>query len=177
MKLHFDAALVQRLFDHSLQSAIRSPTFDQLFVGKYRKDGRDLDLARIGTDALPTHNDIDPSKIEPGLWLVGDDGVYLMSNGNPRLLAAPPATRNLIAIAEEADPARHPDTWYDTKEAAFGGDDGVIALSRDFVTGLLAAARDGRVCIDLTPTRAMVAIPQRAGSPRRRRAASADRSA
>jgi hypothetical protein len=177
MKLHFQAALVQRLFDHSLQSAARSPTFDQLFVGKYRKDGRNLDISRIGTDALPTHDDIDPTKIEPGLWLVGDDGVYLMSNGTPRLLAAPPATRNLIATAEETDTARHPNTWWDTKQAAFGGDDGVIALSRDFVTGLLAAVRDGRVCIDLTPARAKVAIPQPAGSPRRRRAASADRSA
>ncbi len=108
---------------------------------------------------------------------MGDDGVYLMSNGKPRLLAAPPGTRNVIAMAEETDPARHPDTWYNTKEAAFGGDDGVIALSRDFVAGLLAAARDGRACIDLTPTRAMVAIPQRAGGLRRRRAASADRSA
>jgi hypothetical protein len=167
MKLHFDAALVQRLLDHSQQSATRNATFEQLFMSKYRKDGRDIDVTTIVGGALPSCDDIDPTRLEPGLWLVGDQGVYLMSNGTPRLLPDPARIRHDIAMAEETDSTRHPDTWWDVKCAAFGGDDGVILLSRDFVAALLSAGRAGRVCIDLTPRRAIVTTPRPVAHQRR----------
>lgn len=55
----------------------------------------------------------------PGLWLVGDQGVYIMSNGK---LAE--GARPLVVYAEECHPAGNPDWWH-YKRRWFGGDDGI----------------------------------------------------
>jgi hypothetical protein len=55
----------------------------------------------------------------PGLWLVGDQGVYIMSNGK---LAA--GDRPLVLYSEQGHPIGNPD-WYDYKRRHFGGDDGI----------------------------------------------------
>lgn len=52
---------------------------------------------------------------KPGLWLVGDHGVYIMSNGK---LAE--GFRALIVYAEQC----HVD-WWDYKRRHFGADDGI----------------------------------------------------
>ena len=56
---------------------------------------------------------------KPGVWLVGDEGVYIMSNGR---LAEP--QRALVIYSEECHPAGNPD-WRDYKRRWFGGDDGI----------------------------------------------------
>jgi len=159
MRLHFDAALARRLLDHSKAAPSRSPTLEQLFEGRYRKDGADVDPANLGPGDWPTEADIDPAKLTAGLWLVGDQGIYLMSNGKPGLLVDPGTSRNVVAMAMESDPATRPDTWWDVKRLAFGGDDGVVFLDLRFAEGLLQAARFGRVCIDLSPSAAKVVTP------------------
>ena len=60
----------------------------------------------------------------PGLWLVGDDGIYLMSNreipnppDDPENVGAP------IVYAAESNPNKTTD-WYEAKRRIFGGDDG-----------------------------------------------------
>ena len=161
MRLHFDAALVRRLLDHSRAAATRRPTMDQLFEGRFRKDGQDVDLDRLPIDAWPTAADIDPSKLPAGLWLVGDQGVYLMSNGGPGLLIDPSGTANVVAHAAEADPAKQPDSWWEVKRISFGGDDGVTFLDLGFAEALIQAGRSGMVCIDLTPDAAKVVMPRR----------------
>ena len=85
MRLHFDLAVTQRLLNHSKAAAERSPTCDQLYDGRFRQDGKDADFANLSADNFPTADDVDPTKIPPGLWLVGDHGIYLMSNGRPPL--------------------------------------------------------------------------------------------
>lgn len=60
--------------------------------------------------------------LKPGLWLVGDHGVYLCSNG-----ALAEGAKPLVAYAEECDPARN-DDWFEVKRRTFGGDDGLEAL-------------------------------------------------
>ena len=61
-----------------------------------------------------------PGKGEiPGLWLVGDQGVYIMSNGK---LAD--NDRPLVIYSGECHPVGNPD-WYDYKHRHFGGDDGI----------------------------------------------------
>ncbi|MFC3721998.1 DUF3085 domain-containing protein [Neoaquamicrobium sediminum] len=55
----------------------------------------------------------------PGLWLVGDEGVYLCSNGK---LAE--GARPLVLYSEQCHPVGNPD-WWDYKRRHFGGDDGV----------------------------------------------------
>ncbi|MEZ5784465.1 MAG: DUF3085 domain-containing protein [Rhizobiaceae bacterium] len=56
---------------------------------------------------------------KPGLWLVGDHGVYLCSNGK---LAK--GQRPLVLYSEQCHPVGNPD-WFDYKQRHFGGDDSV----------------------------------------------------
>lgn len=51
----------------------------------------------------------------PGLWLVGDNGVYIMSNGKPAQ-----GDRPLVVHSEECHPVGNPD-WFDYKRRHFGG--------------------------------------------------------
>lgn len=72
----------------------------------------------------------------PGLWLVGDEGVYLLSNGK---LAE--GQRPFVVYAEECDPKTNPDTWH-YKRRHFGGDDGVEFIDAVELERLTAAAPD-----------------------------------
>ena len=56
---------------------------------------------------------------EPGLWIVGDEGVYIASNGK---LAD--GSRPLVVYSEQCHPVGNPD-WWDYKRRHFGGDDGI----------------------------------------------------
>ena len=176
MRLHFDQALVRQLLEHSKAATERRPSFDQLYEGRFRRDGKDVDLDTLGSDNFPTADDVDSTRIPAGLWLVGDQGIYLMSNGRPPLLVDPADTRNVTARAAETNPAVDPDGWWEVKRAAFGGDDGVVFLELPFVEGLIALGRDGTVCLDLTPKQIEVVVPHprhpavqlAAPSPRRR---------
>jgi hypothetical protein len=81
------------------------------------------------------HYGLAPGKDErPGLWLVGDEGVYLLSNGK---LAE--GQRPLVVYAEECDPKTNTDYWH-YKRQHFGGDDGIDFLDAETLVKLLAAA-------------------------------------
>lgn len=69
---------------------------------------------------------------KPGLWLVGDHGVYLCSNGK-----LTEGQKPLVAYAEECNPDVNED-WWDVKRATFGGDDGVDFLSATSLEALFA---------------------------------------
>jgi len=71
---------------------------------------------------------------KPGVWLVGDHGVYLCSNGELATGAKP-----LVAYAEECDPHRN-DDWFEVKRRTFGGDDGVDFLDAEGLEALFAAS-------------------------------------
>jgi hypothetical protein len=79
------------------------------------------------------HSDIDNCK--PGLWLVGDHGVYLCSNG--KLAGARP----LVVYAQECDPTQN-DDWFEIKRVTFGGDDGVDFLDAIELGRLMSATPD-----------------------------------
>jgi hypothetical protein len=71
----------------------------------------------------------------PKLLLVHDHGVYLVSNGQPKDLIKVRSPNGLhiidglyAAYAKGCDPAKHPDTWWDTSRALVGGDDFVEYL-------------------------------------------------
>ena len=68
---------------------------------------------------------------KPGLWLVGDDGVYILSNGK---LAE--GARPLVVYSEECHPVGNPD-WFDYKRRHFGGDDGVEFIEAGQVLPLI----------------------------------------
>lgn len=70
----------------------------------------------------------------PGLWLAGDEGVYIMPNG--RLADG---QRPLVVFSAECDPRTHPDYWHYSRQY-FGGDDGVELLDAAVLMKLIAAA-------------------------------------
>lgn len=70
---------------------------------------------------------------QPGLWLVGDHGVYLCSNGK-----LPDGARPLVVYAEECNPDTC-DDWFEVKRRTFGGDDGVEFLDAAQLEAMMAA--------------------------------------
>lgn len=71
----------------------------------------------------------------PGLWLVGDQGVYLMSNA-----VLDEGEKPVVVYAAECDPTTMDfDEWWAAKNASFGGDDGVEFIDADTIR---AAVRD-----------------------------------
>lgn len=98
------------------------------------------------------HDGLVPGKDEkPGLWLVGDEGVYIMSNGK---LAE--GQRSLLVYAEECDPKTNPAYWH-YKRQHFGGDDGIAFLDAKMLVTLIAAT-PGATDITITMTDDSIAI-------------------
>ena len=109
---------------HATSAAVLKPTFSELYDPALRKDGKEPD-----DDAAPTASDLDPTLIPRGLWLVMDQGVYLMSPGDP-MLAKPEGEGSLVSYAAECNPAD--DGWWEAKRSIVGGDDGVDKLDLAF---------------------------------------------
>jgi len=100
-RLVFDLAALRPIVEHALSASEQAPAFGQT------------------------------PPIAPALWLVKDDGIYLMSNGRPRQMAVgSSATGNdqegqsLVVYAEGFDPRKADPTavWYAARKAV-GGDD------------------------------------------------------
>ena len=92
------------------------------------------DAAANGGFRDPQFGLSDADNQKPGLWLVGDHGVYLMSNG---ILAE--GTKPLVVYAEECDPNRS-DDWFEVKRSTFGGDDGVDFIDAEGLEAMMVAA-------------------------------------
>ncbi len=90
--------------------------------------------ARMNGGFRNPHYGLAPGKDEkPGVWLVGDEGVYVMSNGK---LAE--GQRSLVIYAEECDPKTNPDYWH-YKRQYFGGDDGIDFLDAELLVRSIEA--------------------------------------
>ncbi|MBC7280594.1 DUF3085 domain-containing protein [Hoeflea sp.] len=63
----------------------------------------------------------------PGFWLVGDEGVYIISNGKLAEGETP-----LVVYSNECHP-KGSDDWWDYKRRHFGGDDGIEFIDADLV--------------------------------------------
>ena len=74
---------------------------------------------------------------QPGLWLVGDHGVYLLSNGK---LAG--GQKPFVVYAEECNPTTT-DDWFEVKRRTFGGDDGVDFIDAESLEAMIAASPGG----------------------------------
>lgn len=111
---------LKAIIAHARSAPAITPNFVELLDPECRFDGMDPPL---GANLDP--KDVDPAKLSRGLWLVKDDGVYLMSPGSPSLPGAN-GKNNAVAYAVEADPADK-----DGQQAArdiMGGDDGCDKL-------------------------------------------------
>jgi len=98
----------------------------------------------------------------PGLWLVGDEGVYLMPNTKSK-----PRT---IVYARECDPTKLPfDTWWENKGVTFGGGDGIEFIAATDITDGLRAFCDqhgapGFFHVEITPDNFSIGFLRRARS-------------
>ena len=117
--LTFNAANVRTLLNHAYSSEFHKPTIAQR-------------LQIYGPEAW----DQQPSEsIEtpPGLWLVKDQGIYLMSNGLPGLLLTD--RHHYVVYADTYDPRTDGDVW-DRSRAAVGGDDFCEFIDREWEQAL-----------------------------------------
>lgn len=92
------------------------------------------------------------------LMLVHDDGVYLMSGGEPHMPSrkegAPPEYRHVV-YAKGLDPATNPNCWEDAR-AAVGGDDFGDRIPLSQFKGLCP---EGTVTIIFSPEELIVKVP------------------
>jgi hypothetical protein len=73
----------------------------------------------------------------PGLWLVGDRGVYLMPNSTGKEFT--------VVYARECDPTKLDfETWWANKGASFGGDDGVEFIDLKDIDRLVVPVRTAK---------------------------------
>lgn len=95
----------------------------------------------------------------PGLMLVKDDGIYLMSNGEPGLPGTDTVNRVVYARGYEALPVDAPTeermVRYDKVRDAVGGDDFAEFLPAGSFERLTA---DGKVRIELTDNQMTISI-------------------
>lgn len=121
MKLTFNRAGVERLLAHAKAASEHRSTFEQR------------------------------PPIGPGLILVGDQGVYLMSNGLP-MLKADDGENNFVVYADQINPETMQfDDWYEAKRAAFGGDDGAEPIPAASIEHSLVSGPGHPLGMELTP--------------------------
>jgi len=101
-----------------------------------------------------------------GLWLAGDDGVYLMANTTDGEINSKrkPDEKHFVVYAEECDPTRMPfDDWWANKRMTFGGDDGVEFFS---LANIVKFRRldPTHLAVDFRATRMVLTAVQRKGS-------------
>jgi hypothetical protein len=103
-----------------------------------------VDLLLAHTKAATRHSRLyrNPATKKPGLWLVGDQGVYLVSNGQPALpgnSVNPDAPRQHVVYANEVNPDTMPfGDWWEAKRRGFGGDDGIEFIDAVHIEAVLA---------------------------------------
>ncbi|ARJ66121.1 hypothetical protein WV31_10825 [Magnetospirillum sp. ME-1] len=103
----------------------------------------------------------------PGLFLVHDQGIYLMSNGNPRQMADGSIGgegvegRSKVAYAEGCDPDKDAE-WWDNARDLVGGDDFAETLPLAMFAGL-EDCPEATFCLKFTERdiRIEIAAPKR----------------
>lgn len=145
MKATFDADHLLELLALSEAAAKRRPTFTQLLEPDLWSDDMDAErrseaLKIIEAGGLPRIHgeDIDDQKVPAGLMLVGDEGIYFMSNAMSDEVEALRAEGRHVAYARETDPKlMSEEDAYHNKRAIFGGDDGVEFIAAEELRPML----------------------------------------
>ena len=142
MHLTFDTDHIVALLKASIESKTRLASPAQMAdPAMWRSDmepGRlEVLQAEITEYGLPLSiklEEVNTDLVGPGLWLIGDIGIYIMSNIPADELRA--GGLNHVAYAQESDPSKvSRDEWVRVKHQAFGMDDGI-----EFLEGKKVAA-------------------------------------
>lgn len=162
----FNVGEVRRLFEHSKNAATHQASYEHLCNPEYHKDG--IILTESGEQYRedveghwPSSKNLDETKIPACLWLVGDDGIYLMSNGSPRQLASEGSERSLVAYAAEANPKTDPEGVWNAKQRIFGGDDGVDALPLSMFEYAMQLPDSATFKVKISSEKVEVVVPQK----------------
>ena len=100
--------------------------------------------------------DLHGDHTEPGFWLVGDEGVYLMHNGQ----GWKPGNE---IYADECNPNTMDfDSWWDGKRANFGGDDEVHFIPAGIIVTAVEAGAPVKIKMQADAFDIEVPIPQEA---------------
>lgn len=82
-------------------------------------------------DTATTIRELYGRTTEKGLWIIGDQGIYVMAN-TTNGVHHKSSEKPLVVYATECDPTKLDfDTWWSVKQASFGGDDGIDYLHID----------------------------------------------
>lgn len=148
--LHFDPAAVAKLVQATKSATTRRSSLADLADPALWKEG-----ARPDEYGLVTSADIDTAKIGPKLWLIKDEGCYLMSNAADQVRDADGRLPCVYAKG------LGPDCDYQDLREACGGDDFCEPLPiSDFEAAL--AGNPIEIVIELTPdTIAIKSLHQR----------------
>jgi hypothetical protein len=139
--ISFNSCDLLRLVE-DLQSASNfRPTIEDLFNPELYPDGRLLDAKGLteaevksaGGVFWPDADLIDPARVKPALIMVGDSGLYLMTNAK---LDRSAKDRKALAYAIGCNPHIDKDFRENTCRF-FGGDDGTVALPLQWATWVL----------------------------------------
>lgn len=157
MKATFDADHLLELLALSEAAIERRPTFSQMLDPDLWSADMDADRRKEAMKALEEGGfprihgeDIDDKKVPAGLMLVGDEGIYFMSNARFEEVNALQAEGRHVAYARETDPKlMSEDEAYDNKRAIFGGDDGVEFIAAEELRPMLVPG--STLEVDFTP--------------------------
>ncbi|MDN5752736.1 MAG: DUF3085 domain-containing protein [Nitrosospira sp.] len=130
--LTFNTDELKGLVEELAAASRYSPTMEDLFNETLYPDGimrdkqgqTEAEIEAQGGLFWPSSDYIDRNLIRPSLILVGDQGVYLITNAD---VTGAPASRGTVAYAEGCKPGRDAAS-YDNKVAMWGGDDGSVAI-------------------------------------------------
>ena len=117
------------------KAAIRHrATFGEQYNPAYHKGGK----VKKDASGFPDSRNIDPSLIPASLWLVKDEGVYLMSNA----AFTDGMGEAVLAYAAECNPATLDfETWYSNARDIMGGDDCAESLPLAWFEQVIASGK------------------------------------
>ncbi|WP_455233589.1 DUF3085 domain-containing protein [Geopseudomonas aromaticivorans] len=151
--LSFPLAEVRRLAEHADQCKEHAPTFSQHYDRAFWKNpAADLSNEQVYVNK---GEHLDLSKIPAGLWLVKDQGIYLISNGSPRLQAEG-SDSSVVVHAKGYNPECDED-WYDAARSAVGGDDFVEFIPLEWIEH---AEKAGKTALEIVMTETEMALKE-----------------
>ncbi|WP_379962661.1 DUF3085 domain-containing protein (plasmid) [Edwardsiella ictaluri] len=127
---------VKKLIEELDAASNFSPSVDDLFNPEMYSDGivrdkngrTELEAEKHSGMFWPSENFIDQSKVKPVLILVGDHGVYLITNAKAD---GSPSSRGTVAYAKGCNPGLD-DDFYENKCNLFGGGDCSVRIPSDW---------------------------------------------
>lgn len=134
-RLKFNIEGVKKIYQHSLDHPVFTPSLSQMYEARYRKDGKPFDEAG---GRWPELDQVDCSKLPGQFTIVKDRGIYLMAATEKTLKGE--NSPNFVVYAEGFDPNKE-DVW-DAAMEIMGGDDGGDMLPLEWLEKAIENAEE-----------------------------------